>query len=134
MSLGDRVGARVQRTDRMLVTHDVAHFWAIVIIDLVMFLAAVLAWVFTRGLGPGRLAFTLTMLVGLQLGRTGFMTVRRASAYRHGWLRGRSAMVNSMDEASRRGMSVDEWLQTELARDCMVLGVDLADIRRSDEI
>ena len=38
-------------------------------------------------------------------------------AYRAGWLDGRIAMLASMGEAQRRGMSEAEWLVAEMERD-----------------
>jgi hypothetical protein len=53
----------------------------------------------------------------------GFMGgMRRALAYRNGWMDGRIAMVASLKEAlTQRGMSIEEWLQGEWDRDMAIL-------------
>lgn len=42
---------------------------------------------------------------------------RRRIAYRRGWYEGRRAIWDSMEEASRRGLSVTEWAHGEMERD-----------------
>jgi len=49
---------------------------------------------------------------------------KRMNAYKWGWLSGRTAMVRSLREASRRDLSVGEWLEGERQRDAVLLGLD----------
>lgn len=61
---------------------------------------------------------TLGGIVGWQgLGR-----LRRARSYWSGWLNGRLMMVESLGEARRRDMDLQEWLNAEIARDLAVIG------------
>lgn len=45
-------------------------------------------------------------------------------AYRLGWIRGRQAMVSSIQEAQLRHMSMTEWVQAEMERDDWIVKVD----------
>lgn len=47
--------------------------------------------------------------------------VRRMQAYRNGWLDGRRAFVSSLREATDRGLTLEEWVFAEHARDVAVL-------------
>jgi hypothetical protein len=123
-----RLVDRSQRTDRMLVAHDHAHWRAVLALDLAMFLGAVVGWAtlpVTSGTWLGVLA---AVVVGLQIGRAGIAGLRRAQAYRSGWLAGRVAFVSAMAEAQRRGMRPSDWLAAELARDYAVMGLDPHDL------
>lgn len=57
------------------------------------------------------------IFVGLAIGLVPFAALRRAQAYRRGWMDGRRALATSLDEATRRGMSHREWVLAELERD-----------------
>lgn len=119
---------RVQTTDRMLVERNRRRWLWVVTFDLTLFLASVLAWTtltLWRGTWVGVFA---GVLVGLQLGRASLVGLRRAAAYRSGWLRGRSAMVHALAEAQRRGIPPQAWLEGELERDWAVMGVDPTDL------
>lgn len=50
--------------------------------------------------------------------------LRTKLAYRSGWLDGRAQMVRTLSESMRRELSLQEWLEGELARDYAVLGMD----------
>jgi len=63
------------------------------------------------------------LTVGGFLGMGLLPGVRRAVAYRSGWLDGRAQMVAALDESVRRGMTPGEWLRGELARDYAVMGI-----------
>jgi hypothetical protein len=115
---------RTRSTDAMLVTADRRRWFAVLAFDAAMFTGAVVAWALwpvTRDTWFGILG---GCLIGLQIGRASIGGIRRASAYRAGWLNGRSAMVHALAEAQRRGMTPSEWLSGELARDYAVLGID----------
>lgn len=43
--------------------------------------------------------------------------LRARLAYRRGWYNGRDAMIESLREASRRGLNTYEWLRGEMERD-----------------
>lgn len=124
---------RVRRTDKMLVAHDRRHVRFVVALDLLLFIGGVWAWFNYRTMAAGPLLVFAATVVGCQLGRTGIMTLRRATAYRSGWLQGRSAMVVALAEAQRRGMSPMEWLEGELQRDWAVLGIDPHDLEGHDD-
>lgn len=59
--------------------------------------------------------------------------VSRAQSYRSGWLKGRMQMVLALNEAMRRGMSFEDWLTSELARDEAALGYSLTDAQPQSE-
>jgi hypothetical protein len=42
-------------------------------------------------------------------------------AYLSGWFRGRSAMLASLEEANRRGLSASEWVVGEMERDLALM-------------
>lgn len=67
-------------------------------------------------------------LVGAFVGMGLFGGVRRALAYKTGWLDGRFAMMAAMDEAARRDMSGGDWLRGELARQYAVMGFPPPDL------
>ena len=67
--------------------------------------------------------------LGLCLGRLVLVTLRRAAAYRSGWVDGRTAMVAALSESMRRGMSPEDWLRAEYVRDMAMLGVGPEDLR-----
>lgn len=73
-------------------------------------------------LEAGLWATACGMFLGGFVGSSIIRTVQRAGAYRNGWLRGRSAMIASLQEASRRGMSLEEWATGELERDLEMMG------------
>lgn len=47
----------------------------------------------------------------------------RALAYKHGWLTGRNEMVLALREASHRGISIEDWLESEMERQIFVMGI-----------
>lgn len=101
-------------------------------LDLGLFLLAVTSWTLLPVL-DGRWKVLAAVAVGVQLGRASIVAMRRAGAYRAGWLRGRTQMVASMAEASHRGMTLDQWLTSELSRDFAVLGITPEDLERGEE-
>lgn len=122
--LADRLVGRARLTDAMLVTGDRRHWWYVVVTDLALFLGAVAAWALWPLTHDTWWGVVGGVLVGLQLGRSGITSLRRANAYRSGWIAGRQAMVSAMVEAQVRGMTPSEWLTAELHRDYAVLGLD----------
>jgi hypothetical protein len=121
---------RVRSTDSMLVRQDRRRWRQVIAFDLGLFLGAVAAWSLypvTRGTWFG---IAGGVLIGLQLGRASIGGIRRASAYRSGWLSGRQAMVAAMAEAYQRGMTLEQWLTAELSRDYAVLGLTADDVAR----
>lgn len=56
--------------------------------------------------------------------------VSRAQSYRSGWLKGRMQMVLALNEAMQRGLSFEDWLSGELARDEAALGYPLTDAQQ----
>lgn len=128
----DAAADRVQATDRILVEHNRRRWWWVVAFDLTLFVASVAAWTtwtLWRGTWVGLFA---GVLVGLQLGRASLVGLRRAAAYRSGWLRGRSAMVHALAEAQQRGIPPQAWLEGELERDWAVLGIDPMSVEDQD--
>jgi len=73
--------------------------------------AVVAGWLAYYGAWTGALSSLLFALALLS-----FVRARRY-AYRHGWLRGRSEMLASLDEGMRRGMGYQDWVLAELERD-----------------
>lgn len=63
------------------------------------------------------------LFLGVYVGTRILARVRRAMAYRNGWLDGRTAMVLALGEAAKRGLDLDEWLTSEYERDAIVMGV-----------
>jgi hypothetical protein len=80
---------------------------------LLAFLAAMasFAW-FDPAVAPGLLSLSVILFA-----QPGF----RRSAMRSGWLLGRSALMQSMAEAGKRGMAFDDWCVAELERDIAVM-------------
>lgn len=62
------------------------------------------------------------MIIGVFVGFSLLGGLKRAGAYRNGWLNGRASMVQALAEAHRRDMSLDDWLNGELARDLPIMG------------
>jgi hypothetical protein len=115
---------RAHRTERSYVTGETRRLWWISVGELALFVVTILALVAVQGLAPGWTTLACSLLVGLQVGRLGLISTRRAMAYRSGWLDGRTAFVAAMSEAQRRRMSPGDWLAAELARDYAVLGIE----------
>lgn len=60
-------------------------------------------------------------MLGWIIGRAGLKKMRSAQAYRNGWLDGRRACYDSLDEARQRGLDDEQWRHGELERDFNVL-------------
>jgi len=116
--------ARAHRTERSYVAGETRRLRWISVGELALFGLTVIALVGVQALAPGWTTLACSLLVGLQVGRLGLISARRAMSYRSGWLDGRVAFVSAMSEAQRRGMSPGDWLAAELARDYAVLGID----------
>lgn len=71
----------------------------------------------------GWLDVVVRLFLGAYVGTRIIARMRRAMAYRHGWLDGRIAMLRALSEAGRRGMDMDDWVAGEFARDAAVLGI-----------
>jgi hypothetical protein len=124
-SLTSWSSARAQRTERSWVAGETHRLRWIAMGELALFIATIGALLLVQWPGtPWQLRLPASLLVGCQVGRVGLLAVRRAGAYRSGWLDGRSAFVAAMGEAQRRGMAPGDWLAAELARDYAVLGVE----------
>lgn len=115
---------RARRTERSWVTGETRRLHLIAVGELLLFAVTIGAMLLWEMAPPSWLTVACGLLVGVQVGRAGIVSVRRAMAYRSGWLDGRSAFVHAMAEAQRRGMSSSDWLSAELARDYAVLGID----------
>jgi hypothetical protein len=100
--------------------------------DVVLMLLAFGSIFASNALDPGPVQGVATALVGMFVGTGLLIGLRRAQAYRSGWLAGRLTMVEALVEAQRNGESPDDWLRGEYARDMMVLGI-VAKHRQSDE-
>jgi hypothetical protein len=122
---------RARRTERSWVTGEVRRLRAIAVGELLLFVVTIGAMLLWEMAPPSWLTIACGLLVGVQVGRAGIVSMRRAMAYRSGWLDGRSAFVHAMAEAQRRGMAPGDWLSAELARDYAVLGLE-ADGERLD--
>ena len=99
----------------------------VIIFDVVLFVITFTAWLVWPLFVGKPFGVVLAVLVGLQLGRTCLLGVRRAATYRSGWLRGREAFVSSMQEAMQRGFTLEQWLSREFARDVAIMGEVLDD-------
>lgn len=131
--LGDWSYRRMKRTDRMMVSLDRGHYWRIVVGELALFVVTLAAMLGVQLLDPGPLTVACSILVGLQVGRVGLLSARRALAYRSGWMDGRAAMVQSMAEAMRRRMDLNEWLAGEAERDMATLGIPVMFVTDDDD-
>src|SRR4051794_14789658 len=102
------------------------------IIDAIIFVITFACWAFWPMFVGTPASPVISVIVGLQLGRTCILTIRRAATYRSGWLDGRASFVAAMSEAQRRGMSPADWLASEFARDMAVMGetVDVDELLR----
>jgi hypothetical protein len=129
-SLMDVAVRRVQRTDAMFVQEsNRTYALRVLVLDAALFVIAVTAWVVLAEL-HGWWRGVAAVIIGLQLGRAGIVSYRRAAAYRSGWLRGRSQFVMSMAEAQRRGLPAGDWLLLEASRDYAVLGLTPEDLHQ----
>lgn len=123
--IGDWAVDRARRTDAMLVARDQRHRRWVVAFDLTLFTVAVVGTGLMPATGaPWQVRLVAGFVVGVEVGRCAVIGVRRAHAYRTGWLAGRSQMLWAMAEAQRRGMTQVEWLEGELARDYAALGLE----------
>lgn len=89
----------------------------------VLLAAMGLAAVTAEGMVGDPWSWLAGMVVAMMLGLSLLSGFRRATTYRSGWLDGRAAMVGAMGEAMHRGMTMEEWLESELARDYAVMGL-----------
>lgn len=85
----------------------------------------VLLSLFGEDMLPQPWALLCGVVVAAAIGAWSLPTWRRASAYEDGYLRGRMQLFGSLREAGQRGMSLDEWLHAELARDAAIIGITL---------
>jgi hypothetical protein len=76
-------------------------------------------------LGGTPLGAVAALVAGHIVGRCATARLRAASAYRIGWLQGRTAMVGALTEAMRRDMHPVDWLRAEAERDAAILGMKL---------
>jgi hypothetical protein len=90
--------------------------------DLSLFVITLGAWIIWPHVFGTWLGVVCGIAVGLQLGRTALLGVRRQMTYRAGWVHGRGAMIASLTEALRRGMTMDEWVSREAVRDLAMIG------------
>jgi hypothetical protein len=67
------------------------------------------------------LSLLAVLACSAMVGRSTLITLRRMQAYRNGWIEGRIGLLNSMREAERRGMSLEEWEQLEAERVARVM-------------
>ena len=70
---------------------------------------------------PGLVSTLAGGVVGAFVGPVALSGMKRAGAYRDGWLRGRTDMVAAMVEAERRGLTPAEWLAAEHEKTVSVL-------------
>ena len=90
--------------------------------DMAIFLVLMIALMGVSFTPPGEwLHVVIGAVVGSIVGINLFRTLHRARAYQRGWLDGRKQMVASMEEAMRRRMDIEDWLQGELERDFHVM-------------
>lgn len=114
---------QMRRTEAMLVANDRRHQRRVIALDVAMWLLGMAALVAYPWVAGGW-RFACGVMLGVMMGRLTLTGLKRAQAYRRGWLHGRQAMTLSMLEAMRRGMSLDEWVVAEMRRDQALLGVD----------
>lgn len=119
----DPLARRAVRNERAFVDEPQRARW-LVLRDFALFVAVLVATFVDDSLTGWRDVAAM-MFVAVYVGYGAFQTTRKMSAYRSGWLDGRRAIVSSLSEAQRRGLSADEWAALELARDFSVLGIDL---------
>ena len=115
---------RARRTERSYVAGEARRLWWITVGELALFVVTIAAMLALQLSSSIVVTMASSLLVGLQVGRAGIVSMRRASAFRTGWLDGRVAFVHAMAEAQRRGMTPQEWLEAELVRDYATLGVE----------
>lgn len=131
--LVDKSIDRSRLNDRSLVD-DRRRARRILVRDLALFLTALVVVFFASELEPGTWQRTTANLyLGAYIGLTAFNGYKRASAYRSGWIEGRAAMMRSLDEAHRRGMSAAEWIESQYARDAAIFGLPPIDFTDHDE-
>jgi hypothetical protein len=120
--LTDRAVERVLRRERTAVEQPELML-RMLVIELGAFVVVIVCW-FAALWGDSAIANSVaTVVTGVALGMSAMPMTRRAHAYRAGWLRGRAQFVASLEEAHRRGFSLQQWLEAELARDLSVLGL-----------
>lgn len=89
-------------------------------------------WYSSNGQLDGALDLGAALLVGAFAGMGALAGTRRAISYRTGWLKGRARMVDALREAMQRGLTMEDWLHGELARDFATMGV-VPDERDDDD-
>lgn len=117
----ERVLVERPGSERRRVTQSLVWFFVV--------LVAFNLWAWTGGWVHG----VIGTLVGAYLGFSALSGMARARAYRNGWLDGRRAMVGSMAEAQRRGLSMYEWAEREAERDAATLGLRWSTLSQYDE-
>lgn len=123
--LATKLAQRTTQNERALIeSHERAR--RLMLRESALFVLALVA-VFFRPIsdGPLWLWIPASLLVGCLVGWGALSGTRRAFAFRNGWLDGRAQMIGALSEAMKRGLTLDEWIRSELARDSAALGITI---------
>lgn len=113
---------RVRQDETVLVARGPRADFGLLVHAVVMFLVGLAALVAVN-VGGGLVSAVASGVLGGLIGYATLSRQRRARAYWSGWLTGRSEMVSSLGEASKREMSMQDWLTTQFDRDVAVIGL-----------
>jgi hypothetical protein len=97
--------------------------WPVLVSGIVLL---VLGWVCTVIISvcpPGPLRATASGVIGAYIALVGMAYLKRLRAYKYGWIEGRSAMIQALVEAGKRGMSISDWLQAQAEKDMALMGI-----------
>lgn len=112
------------RGDDLLVRSPGHRVWPIFVRVVLMMTVGWLAVAAVLYLDPGPWTAIASGVLGVTIGISATAQFRRLSAFRNGWVRGRTEMVTSLREARRREMYIHEWLSLEWERTAAVMGID----------
>jgi hypothetical protein len=101
------------RERRLMVQAALTFVAALTCFNIVVWAPLESPWGMVRVVGATGLGWVIGMVPMRHLGR--------AMSYRSGWLDGRSAMVSSLSEALRRGLTLEDWVHGEAERDFKML-------------
>ncbi len=111
-------------TDDFLVRAPQSQHWRPLVFSVTLLLAGLgTLIVFQVAPADSPLRLPSGMLSGGMIAMAGMSVTRRMQAYKHGWLMGRSAMIGSLIEAGKRGLSMEDWLRSQAETDAVMMGL-----------
>lgn len=118
----DRYVDRAMRDEEVLV-NEPSRARTVLVWGVLGFAAVLAATTVRLWAGPGPLNALGAVVLGAYAGLGAIGRYRRAASFRNGWLAGRARMLASIDEALRRGLTMDDWVRGEVERDAHLFTV-----------